>query len=123
MQVSKTQVNKQVEKKIFKELYKVLADFRKPKQVESFFKDVLSETERTVIAKRLGIAQMLHQGKSYKEIKDSLKVSSATIASVSSWLEKGGEGLKLAIRVIEAEEWAEELSGKITNSVKKVLGK
>ena len=55
-----------------------------------------------------------------KEAKD-LKVSSATIASVQKWLEQGGEGLTLAIKTIEADEWAEELSQKISSSFKNVF--
>lgn len=123
MQVSKKNVKKQIEVKIFKSLYQVLADLRKPNEIEKFLCDVLSETERTVLAKRLGIAWYLNKGKSYEEIRKVLKVSSATIATVQRSLEKGGEGLKLATKAIEADEWAGELAEKVKDSVKKIFKK
>lgn len=121
MQVSKQDVSKSIEKKIYKSLYQVIADLKKPNEVEKFLEDVLSETERTVLAKRLGIAYYLSKNKSYEAIRQDLKVSSATIASVQKWLEKGGEGLQLAIKAIEADEWAGEMAEKVSLSFKKVF--
>ncbi|MEA3355255.1 MAG: YerC/YecD family TrpR-related protein [Patescibacteria group bacterium] len=121
MQVSKKDINKKIEKKIFKSLYQVLADLKKVKEVEMFLNDVLSETEKTVLAKRLGIAYYLNNNKSYEQIREELRVSSATIASVQKWMEKGGEGLSLALKTIEADEWAGEMANKISDSVKKVF--
>ncbi|MCX6816997.1 MAG: Trp family transcriptional regulator [Candidatus Beckwithbacteria bacterium] len=123
MQISKKNVNKQVEKRIFKSLYQVLADLRKPDEVEKFLGDILSETETTVLAKRLGIAWYLNKKMSYDLIRKDLKVSSATIATVRSWLEKDSVGLKLAIKAIEADEWAGEMANKVKQSVKKIFKK
>jgi len=121
MQVSKQDVSKKVEKKIFRSLYQVLADLKKPHDVENFLNDVLSETEKTVLAKRLGIAYYLSKNKSYERIRDNLKVSSATIANVQKWLEEGGDGLLLALKAIEADEWAGEMAEKIGESFKKMF--
>jgi len=123
MQVSKKNVNKQIEKRIFKSLYQVLADLKKPEEVKKFLDDVLSKTERTVLAKRLGIAWYLNKNKSYDVIRQDLKVSSATIATVQSWLDKGGEGLNSAIKAIEADEWAGEMAAKVKKSVKNIFKK
>ena len=123
MQISKKNVNKQVEKRIFKSLYQVLADLRKPEDVEKFLDDVLSETEKTVLAKRLGIAWYLNKKMSYDVIRKDLKVSSATIATVQKGFEKGKEGMKLAIKAIEADEWAGEMANKVKESVKKIFKK
>ena len=121
MQVSKQDVDKKIEKKIFKSLYQVLADLKNPGKVEKFLNDVLSETEKTVLAKRLGIAYYLSKNKSYEVIREELKVSSATIANVQKWLEQGGEGLDMALKAIEADEWAGEMAGKISGSFKKMF--
>lgn len=123
MQVSKKNVNKQVEKRIFKALYQVLADLRKPEGVKKFLDDVLSKTERTVLAKRLGIAWYLNKNRSYDVIRQDLKVSSATIATVQQGLEKSGEGIMSAIKTIEADEWAGEMAIKVKQSVKKIFQK
>jgi TrpR-related protein YerC/YecD len=121
MQVSKQDVNRKIEKKIFRSLYQVLADLKRADEVENFLNDVLSETEKTVLAKRLGIAYYLTKNKSYERIRDDLKVSSATIANVQKWLEEGGEGLMLALKAIEADEWAGEMAEKIGESFKKMF--
>lgn len=123
MQVSKKDVSFKIEKKIFRSLYQVLADLKRPDDVEKFLADVLSETERTVLAKRLGIAYYLNKNKSYEVIRQELKVSSATIANVQKWMESGGEGLNLALKAIEADEWAGEMAGKIGDGFKRVFKK
>lgn len=123
MQVSKKNVNKQVEKRIFKSLYQVLADLKKPEEVKKFLDDVLSKTEKTVLAKRLGIAWYLNKNKSYDVIRQDLKVSSATIATVQQGLKKGGEGLMSAIKAIEADEWAGEMAVRVKQSVKNIFKK
>jgi len=123
MQVSKKNVNKLIEKRIFKALYQVLADLKKPEAVKMFLDDVLSKTERTVLAKRLGIAWYLNKNKSYDVIRQDLKVSSATIATVQQGLEKSGEGIKLALKTIEADEWAGEMAEKVKKSVKNIFKK
>ena len=57
------------------------------------------------------------KGRSYENIKQNLKVSSATVASIQSMLDK--KGIKLALKKIEAEEWANLWSERI----KKFVGK
>src|SRR3990167_3797127 len=123
MQVSKQGVNKRVEKKVFKSFYQVLADIKNPQAIEKFFIDILSPTERAVLAKRLAIAHYLRKNKSYDVIKNDLKVSSATIATIQGWLEQDNEGLNIALKAIEADELAGELADKISASVKKIFKK
>lgn len=117
MQVSKQDISGKLEKKIFKSLYQVLADIKTPQAMERFFGDMLSGTERTVLAKRLAIAVYLQKNKSYDVIREELKVSSATIATVQGWLEQGNEGLNLALKNIEADEWAGDLADKISAKI------
>ncbi|MDZ7586353.1 MAG: Trp family transcriptional regulator [Patescibacteria group bacterium] len=123
MQISKKNVNKTIEKRIFKALYQVLADLKNPKAVEVFLNDVLSKTEKMVLAKRLGIAWYLSKNKSYEGIRKDLKVSSATIATVQRLAEKDSQGLTLAIKTIEADEWAGEMADKVKKSVEKIFQK
>lgn len=121
MQISKKGINQKTESKIFNSLYQVLADLKKPEEVAKFLEEVLSETERTVLAKRLAIAYWLNKNQSYDKIRQELRVSSATVAQVQKWLEKSGEGLKLALKTIEADEWAGEMAGKFSAKVKSIF--
>lgn len=123
MQVSKKNINKQIEKRIFNSLYQVLADLKKPEAVEKFLTDTLSPTEKTVLAKRLGIAWYLAKNKSYEIIRQDLKVSSATIATVQKNFNNNNLGLSLAIKTMEADEWAGAMANKVKDSVKKIFKK
>lgn len=118
MQVSNRKLNTTLEKQVFSVFYQSLADLRTPEEVESVLTDLLTETERTAIAKRLAIATFLEKGRSYENIRETLKVSSATIAAVADQL--GSPGYQLALTKIKAEQWAEEWAGKIAGLFKKV---
>ena len=58
----------------------------------------------------------LKKERSYENIKNNLKVSSATIASVQSMV--GKPGFQLALKKIEAEEWASKWEEKIKKYIK-----
>lgn len=119
MQVSKQKLNKNVEKQIFTILNQLVADIKSPDEAGKFFNDFLSVTEYEVIAKRVAIAIFLDKGRSYENIKSTLKVSSATIASVQESM--GSPGLQMALQKIKAEEWADQWAGKISSIVGKII--
>ncbi len=112
MQVSKRTINRTIEKEIFNIFFQVISDLKDPKEVRTFFEDILGKTELTALAKRLAIAHYLDKGRSYQNIKETLKVSSATIASVDKIMKKS-PGFKLALKKVEADQWAEKWAGKI----------
>ena len=62
----------------------------------------------------MAIAYYLKKGRSYANIKENLKVSSATIASVQEITDT--KGVQLAIKKVEAEEWANKWSEKISKA-------
>lgn len=113
MQKSSKRLNPKIKKAIFESLYQVVADLKNKKEVRAFLKDFLSEIEKEAIAKRLAIFLFLKKGMSYDEIKEKLKVSSTTIASLKEQFTKGSEGLRITFEKIEAEEWAERWNKKL----------
>jgi TrpR-related protein YerC/YecD len=117
MQVSKKAINKTIEKEIFNLFFQVVSDLKNPQEVKAFFEDVLGRAELTALAKRIAIAHYLDRGRSYQNIKEGLKVSSATIASVDKMM-KNSPGFRLALKKIEADQWAEKWAGKISQLVK-----
>ena len=84
--------------------------------MEVFLSNFFTEAEIETFAKRLAVAYWLKKGRSYSNIRENLKVSSATIAEISSLLDN--PGFSLAIKKIEAEEWANQWADKI----KKLIG-
>ena len=112
MQVSKREINKTIEQGIFNIFFQVISDLKNPQEVSAFFEDILGRAELTALAKRLAIAHYLDKGRSYQNIKNTLKVSSATIASVDKMMENS-PGFRLALKKIEADQWAGKWAGKI----------
>ena len=86
MQLSHNPINKTLEKQLDNLFYQVLAEIDSPEDLRTVFGDVLTEGERMAVLKRLGIALYLDKGRNYEDVKNNIKVSSATIATVSESL-------------------------------------
>lgn len=72
-------------------------------EVKNFFKDFISETEALMLARRIQIAKLLLQGKSYEAIRENLKTSHMTIAGVHRWLQGGFGGYEKLLPRLEKE--------------------
>jgi uncharacterized protein YerC len=116
MRISKKILNPSLKTQVKKVLAQTVADLRDTDESDKFLTDFLTDSEYEAFAKRLAIAYWLKKGRSYNNIKDNLKVSSATIASVQNMMSKAG--FKLALKKIEADEWANVWSEKIKKFIK-----
>lgn len=104
VQLSRRPLKNEVKDKIFENLWISLAAVSKKEDVVDFLNDILSLTERLMLAKRLMIAALLIRGWKYREIGDFLKVSGATINSVRSNMERGGRGFRFIAERLEKEK-------------------
>lgn len=89
---------------MFQIFWRSIARLSTPYQVKLFLYDLLSSTERTMLAKRLAIALLLTKDYDYSSIKQILKVSSETIARVKMWIDEAGQGYKMVIKGILKDE-------------------
>lgn len=119
MQVSARKINSTLEKQINQMLIQTLCEIDDPLQMGEVLADLLTETERVAMMKRLGIAIYLDKGRSYENIKNNLGVSSATIATVAE--NTGNSGFGEIVKRIKAEEWAESMTNKITKGIRRIL--
>lgn len=119
MQLSQNPINKNLEKQLGDMFYQVLAEIDTPDELKTVFSDILTEGERIAVLKRLGIALYLDKGRSYEDVKNNIRVSSATIATVAESL--GNEGWQEVIRRVKAEEWAVDWTKKISGGIKKIF--
>ena len=117
MRIAKEKLNQSLEKEITAVFAQLLTDLKTPEEAHTFISDFFSDTELILLTKRLAISYWLAKKRNYENIKMNLKVSSATIAAVSEMLTR--PGFKLAIKKIEAEEWANKWAERIKNIVKK----
>lgn len=94
-----------------------IQDLKSKEETEEFLRDFLTESELTSLTNRLAIGYYLRKKRSYSNIKNNLGVSSATISSVEKQMKK--KGFELALRKLEAEEWANKWSEKIKGFIKR----
>ena len=117
MRTSVIKLNPSLKKQLIKTLAQTLADLNDISEADTFLNDFFTDSEIEALAKRLAVAYWLKKGRSYSNIKENLKVSSATVASIQSSMDS--PGLKLALKKIEAEEFANIWSEKF----QKIVGK
>jgi len=104
----KNRLNAREQQKLLLELCHALVVVKKEEEAAHVLIDLLSKQEIDMIAKRLKIAKLLAQGKTYNEIHERLRVSQHTIARVNAWLDAGGAGFRLIIsrdRAVNIPEW------------------
>jgi len=117
MQLSKKKINPRIERQIFNVFYQVISDIGTTQEAKAFLENILTRTELEALTKRLAVALFLEKGRSYDNIKNTLKVSSATVATVAEQMKKG-KGFEIALKKIRAEEWAGRWTKKISKLVK-----
>ena len=112
MSRSKSEENHQLEHRILLQLFQLIADLRNPEETKIFLEGVLTDVELNTLVKRIAILYCLQQGWSYDQIREALQVSSATIAGMQTKL-ANDPGAALALKKIQADEWANKWTGKI----------
>lgn len=117
MRTSSFKVNPILENQISKTFCQLVADLGSFEEADTFLKDFFNASEYETFAKRIAVAYWLKKGRSYANIKENLKVSSATIATIQTLLAK--PGFKLALKKIEVEEWASVWAERIKKFAKK----
>jgi len=112
MQLSTKTINSTLKKELTQTLYQLIADLKHPDEAKDFLDAFLSPSEQLALLKRVSIAYYLKKGRGYKNIKNNLKVSSATIAGIQELLETH-KGAQVVLKKIEADQWADQWSQKI----------
>ena len=102
-QVSRRLLNKQIEQQIFETLWEAISQLKNKTEIQIFLTDLVTPTERIVLAKRLAIAVLLLKNTNYETIKDLIKVSGETISKVALTL-KMSNGYRIAINKIVRTE-------------------
>lgn len=89
----------------------MLSDLKKPSDSEKFLTDFFNADELERYVKRLATVYWLKKGRDTDNIKRNLTSTTKEIAEAQRLLEK--DGLKIAIKKIEAEEWVNQWAEKI----------
>lgn len=84
-------------------LYTAASSVHGRNAVKLFLRDLLTESERIMLGRRVWIARLLLKGEKYDAIAERLKLSYKTIYRVAQWLEDQLPGYEEAIKAMEKE--------------------
>jgi Trp operon repressor len=107
MRVSKHKLPPVLRRELYTTLCRVLAAAQTDTEVENILSELLSETEKVALMKRMGIAAALANHQSYDLIHKRLNVSSATIAAIQERMDQ--PGWKKIVEEIRVQKDAQSL--------------
>lgn len=104
-QVSPRQLKDKSKQRIKEVFLEALANFKSLEQAEEFFETFFTATEKVNLPKRFGVFLLLIKGEDYDIIREKLKVSDPTIASVQKQIHIHGiKGMEKTIRKVVSEK-------------------
>lgn len=83
------------------ELFKAILLLEDEEDCYRFFEDICTVNEIHAIAQRLQVAKLLSEKKTYSEIEDATKASTATISRINKCLVYGADGYQRILSRME----------------------
>jgi uncharacterized protein YerC len=102
-QISQRFIHPDLDTKIRGLLFESITACTTPAISANFLEDILTPTEKIMIAKRIAIAYLLLKKFPYENIGATLKVSRGTIGTVSRILKEKGTGLRMITGIISRQ--------------------
>ena len=118
-QVSRSPLAKDVGEKVIDIFLDTFAKIKNKDQAAKLLNDLLTPTEKIMLAKRLSIAYMLQKGYDYRTISQVLRVSTTTVARMSLTSKLAGEGFRTIIGMMLVYE---KIDVFLSDLVEKVTG-
>lgn len=103
MRVRKKELSNQESAEILDALYTASSAVKGREAMRLFLRDLLTESERIMLGRRILIAREILSGKTYDEIVSELKVGKDTITRIAHWLEDQMPGYEQALAGLEEE--------------------
>jgi len=94
-------------------LCQAVSSVNNPQEAAQVLTDLLTPSEIEMVAKRLEIAKLLIQGKTYDQIRIKINAGYSTIGRVNTWLNLAGEGFKIAVSRMKKDEKLPTINDKI----------
>jgi uncharacterized protein YerC len=110
-------MNPSLKRQLLRTFSQMIDDLKNPKEIETFLTDFFDESELEKYVKRMMVAYWLKKGRTKENIRMNLKASPLDLKTAEEFLKT--EGGKLALKKIEAEEWANVWTERIKKFSKK----
>ena len=92
-----TKLSKRFQSELLGDLIEAFTILKDPEDTAQFMTDLLTKAEVSMLSKRLRIAKLLLEGKTYQSIGTQLDASYGTVAKVAQWLAASGSGFKKVV--------------------------
>lgn len=86
------------------ELFQAILLLKNEEECYRFFEDICTIKELQAISQRLQVAKLLSEHKTYNEIEEVTKASTATISRVNRCLVYGADGYRIILKRLENSE-------------------
>jgi uncharacterized protein YerC len=116
MKKKKTDLTDKEIMKTLDTLYTAVSMVKGRDAVKLFLRDLLTESERLMLGRRLMIARLLLRRVTYDEVRRRLGVGYATIARVERWLQDEFPGYEQALAGLEKEMDKRAVRAEIANN-------
>jgi len=103
MKVKAKNLTKEHKIEILDGLYTAAGSLKGRAAMKLFLRDLLTESERIMLGRRIAIARLLLAGERYEDIQNKLRVGATTIGKVQQWLFDQMPGYEQAIKGMEEE--------------------
>lgn len=94
---SRPAVNPKLKDPLVDQLSRALLTLKTVEECYRFLEDVCTIGEVKALSQRLEIARLLFTGRTYEEVEQRVRASSATISRVRRFLEYGADGYRLVL--------------------------
>ena len=101
-------MNKKIHTEAVDQLFDAILSLRNRDECYTFFEDVCTINELLSLSRRVEVAKMLREKKTYLEISEKTGASTATISRVNRSLSYGNDGYEMVFERMAAEETPEE---------------
>ena len=85
-------------------LFEAILSLENEEECYRFFEDICTINELHAIAQRLHVAKLLNDKRTYNEIEEITKASTATISRTNKCLQYGADGYKLVLDRVSKED-------------------
>ena len=102
-QVSKNKLEKELDKALRRNFYHSFVGLKTQKEAREFLSDLLTPTEKVMLAKRMGVAALLLSELKYRKVSGVLKVSYATVGKMQNKLRDRAE--KIFLGALKRDYW------------------
>jgi len=119
-QISRHTLQPEMANLIYTEFCQFISTINIGGNIQEFWSDFLTPTEKIMLSKRFMIMVLLMRGHSALHIKNTLFVSNSAVMSVSSWLKNASPTTKKALNMLNASKNWEKLFDQIETILDKL---